>query len=203
VTWSQLADYVQENVEARVPEWLGQGARQVPNEVRNLAGRSPVLLSLAARETPVEIKATPKATVAQGTGLVPIHRLYHLDGIDHLYTTEDEVTGYKRDGYRVIGVEFEVSPEPGPGLVPLYRFSLPNGSHYLDTSRRSAMRVRGRAEIVLGYISVVNRPGQVALNGWYNPTVDRWFYTIDPKGEVGPQTGWRSVGVVGYVVPGR
>jgi hypothetical protein len=52
VTWSRLADYVQENVEARVPEWLGAGARQVPNEVRNLAGRSPVLVRLDAGVPP-------------------------------------------------------------------------------------------------------------------------------------------------------
>jgi formylglycine-generating enzyme required for sulfatase activity len=44
LTWSRLAEYVQENVEARVPEWIGAEARQVPHEVRNLAGRSPLLL---------------------------------------------------------------------------------------------------------------------------------------------------------------
>jgi formylglycine-generating enzyme required for sulfatase activity len=54
VTWSQLADYVQEHVETQVPEWLGKGVKQVPNEVRNLAGRSPVLLTLKASATAKE-----------------------------------------------------------------------------------------------------------------------------------------------------
>jgi hypothetical protein len=46
VTWSRLADYVQENVARRVPEWIGAEVRQVPHEVKNLAGLPPVLLSL-------------------------------------------------------------------------------------------------------------------------------------------------------------
>jgi formylglycine-generating enzyme required for sulfatase activity len=46
VTWSRLAEYVEENVEVKAREWLGEEAKQVPNEVKNLSGRSPVVLAL-------------------------------------------------------------------------------------------------------------------------------------------------------------
>jgi formylglycine-generating enzyme required for sulfatase activity len=59
LTWSRLVEYVQENVEARVPEWIGGEARQVPHEVKNVAGRSPVLL-----RTDDEVKHEPARAVA-------------------------------------------------------------------------------------------------------------------------------------------
>jgi formylglycine-generating enzyme required for sulfatase activity len=73
VTWNQLADYVQENVEAKVPEWINKGMRQVPNEVRNLSGRSPVLLTLKAASTaPEELPQTLVArTVSMEFVLIP------------------------------------------------------------------------------------------------------------------------------------
>jgi formylglycine-generating enzyme required for sulfatase activity len=46
VTWNRLAEYVQENVEGKAREWLGEEAKQVPNEVKNLSGRSPVVLEV-------------------------------------------------------------------------------------------------------------------------------------------------------------
>jgi formylglycine-generating enzyme required for sulfatase activity len=52
VTWSRLAEYVEEHVEAKVPEWISSEARQVPHEVKNLSGRSPALLAL--RDAPRE-----------------------------------------------------------------------------------------------------------------------------------------------------
>jgi formylglycine-generating enzyme required for sulfatase activity len=49
VTWSSLADYVAEHVPEQAPGLVGdETARQTPNEVRNLPGRSPVLLTLSA-----------------------------------------------------------------------------------------------------------------------------------------------------------
>jgi hypothetical protein len=48
VTWGRLVEYVQENVEARVPEWIGDGVKQTPYEVRDLVGRPPVLATRPA-----------------------------------------------------------------------------------------------------------------------------------------------------------
>jgi hypothetical protein len=50
VTWSRLADYVQENVAARVPEWINPEMKQVPHEVKNLAGLPPVLLEIGFKQ---------------------------------------------------------------------------------------------------------------------------------------------------------
>jgi formylglycine-generating enzyme required for sulfatase activity len=44
VTWSSLADYVIDKVSDDVPVLIGGGARQTPHEIRNLTGRSPVLV---------------------------------------------------------------------------------------------------------------------------------------------------------------
>jgi formylglycine-generating enzyme required for sulfatase activity len=44
VTWSSLADYVIDKVSDDVPALIGGGARQTPHEIRNLTGRSPVLV---------------------------------------------------------------------------------------------------------------------------------------------------------------
>jgi formylglycine-generating enzyme required for sulfatase activity len=72
VTWARLAEYVQENVEARVPEWVGPGARQVPNEVKNLSGRSPVLVRLDAGPAPAdEGKAEGPGRPTQGVRPAP------------------------------------------------------------------------------------------------------------------------------------
>jgi TPR repeat protein len=49
VTWASLADYVTEKVSDQVPVVIGGGARQTPQEIRNLTGKSPVLAALIAR----------------------------------------------------------------------------------------------------------------------------------------------------------
>jgi formylglycine-generating enzyme required for sulfatase activity len=75
VTWARLAEYVQEHVETQVPQWLGKGVKQVPNEVRNLAGRSPVLLTLkeelprtlTARTVNMEFALIPAGTFLMGS----------------------------------------------------------------------------------------------------------------------------------------
>jgi formylglycine-generating enzyme required for sulfatase activity len=72
VTWSRLADYVQENVEKQAPVWINGAARQVPHEVKNIAGRSPVLVDLGkAGGTDVgkaERKDVPKSDTGKGGG---------------------------------------------------------------------------------------------------------------------------------------
>jgi hypothetical protein len=142
--------------------------------------------------------------VPRAGNLAPIYRLYQPQLINHLYTNSlTEAQNAQFAGYSTIGVEFFVNPSPAPGLVPLYRFLLPNGTHYLSTSRRAGLRMGARNEGILGYISSVPRGGLVALNEWYLPQGDRFFYTTDPNGEIAPQTGWQYSGVIGYVVPGR
>jgi outer membrane protein assembly factor BamB len=44
VTWGTLSEYVKEKVSEGVPKLIGDGARQEPNELQNLSGRSPILL---------------------------------------------------------------------------------------------------------------------------------------------------------------
>jgi hypothetical protein len=142
--------------------------------------------------------------IPRARDLTPIHRLYQPDLIDHMYTNNPaELPLAASAGYSAIGVEFYVNPSPAPGLVPLYRFLLPNGTHYMATSRRAGLNLRARNEGIFGYISPVPRPGLVALNEWYLPQGDRFFYTTDPNGEIAPQTGWQFSGEIGYVAPGR
>jgi uncharacterized caspase-like protein len=44
VTWSRLTDYVTEKVSDDVPRLVGRGAKQTPHEIKNLTGKSPVLI---------------------------------------------------------------------------------------------------------------------------------------------------------------
>jgi hypothetical protein len=44
VTWTSLTDYVIDKVSDEVPRVIGSGARQSPHEIKNLVGKSPVLL---------------------------------------------------------------------------------------------------------------------------------------------------------------
>jgi formylglycine-generating enzyme required for sulfatase activity len=50
VTWARLAEFVSDKVSEEVPDLIGGGARQEPNEVKNLSGRSPVLLNISSDE---------------------------------------------------------------------------------------------------------------------------------------------------------
>jgi formylglycine-generating enzyme required for sulfatase activity len=61
VTWGRLAEYVSDKVSLTVPVLIGDGARQEPNEVKNLSGRSPVLVTL-----PAVVKATPSPDKDKG-----------------------------------------------------------------------------------------------------------------------------------------
>jgi uncharacterized caspase-like protein len=48
VTWGQLSEFVARKVRRTVPELIGGGARQTPNEVKNLEGESPVMVVVSA-----------------------------------------------------------------------------------------------------------------------------------------------------------
>jgi hypothetical protein len=47
ITWSSLADYVTDKVSDEVPKLIGSGARQTPEEMKKLEGKSPVLIAPA------------------------------------------------------------------------------------------------------------------------------------------------------------
>ena len=57
VTWASLLDYVQDEVTTNVPKLIGDGARQEPNAVGDLSGKSPVL---ARVEPVINTAAGPK-----------------------------------------------------------------------------------------------------------------------------------------------
>jgi formylglycine-generating enzyme required for sulfatase activity len=45
VTWTRLAEYVTNKVSDEVPVLIGGGAKQTPHEIKNLTGKSPVLIA--------------------------------------------------------------------------------------------------------------------------------------------------------------
>jgi formylglycine-generating enzyme required for sulfatase activity len=62
VTWGGLAEHVTEKVSDEVPKLIGGGARQTPEEIKKLVGKSPVLLGPArervVKEEPKEITSS-------------------------------------------------------------------------------------------------------------------------------------------------
>jgi hypothetical protein len=147
-----------------------------------------LLLSLTAQAQPLE--------------MVPIYRFYRPDTVDHLYSNapaaESPVVSW---AYNAEGPAFSVAAKPAPGLIPLYRFFKPTGGHYYDTNPGGGARFNAGMEGVMGYIWPESQPGLNPLFVWYNPNLDRHFYTLDPKGELAPLSGYQPVGILGYVVP--
>jgi TPR repeat protein len=45
ITWDALAEYVKDKVSDEVPVLVGGGARQTPQEIKNLTGKSPILVN--------------------------------------------------------------------------------------------------------------------------------------------------------------
>jgi hypothetical protein len=67
--------------------------------------------------------------------LAPVYRMFNGQNGDHLYTSDvNEANIIPIQGYLNEGIAFYVSRGAGPGMVPLYRFYLPNGTHALSTS---------------------------------------------------------------------
>jgi formylglycine-generating enzyme required for sulfatase activity len=74
VTWSSLSDYVTDKVSDEVPKLIGGGAKQTPHEIKNLTGKSPVLIA-QGKEAPVKeagkegtVKEPGKEAVVKGAG---------------------------------------------------------------------------------------------------------------------------------------
>jgi TPR repeat protein len=70
VTWTRLAEYVTEKVADDVPVLIGGGARQTPQELTNLIGKSPVLLgkSIGPKVDPADIARLYQKAVDLATG---------------------------------------------------------------------------------------------------------------------------------------
>jgi hypothetical protein len=132
---------------------------------------------------------------------IPIYRLYNPGNQDHLLTYDGhEATELTFQGFNYEGIEFYAAPRPGPGLIPLHRFSNWQGTHFYQTNRNSAQRPGVQYEGVLGYIARQRIPGTQALYRWYNSQHDLYFYTTDPRGEAAGINQYRYDGIVGYVV---
>lgn len=136
---------------------------------------------------------------------VPVYRLYNWQNQDHLLTTDlQEAEEVPVQGYHLEGVAFYLANRRAPGLAPLYRFlNVSNGNHVYDTSPTAHGQPNVVREGVLGYLSVRRRPGLPALYDWYNPETDVHFYTDNPGGELAPESGYRELGLVGYVFPSQ
>jgi hypothetical protein len=138
------------------------------------------------------------------SGTVAVSRLYNPGNGDHFSTSDPgEVYGYLSSGsYQNEGSVFRLLTSAGPSLAPLYRLTTANGTFALGTMTVPGyVDPRGPIDKTLGYISITQRPGWVALYEWYNPEARFWFYTTDPRGEAAPAGGYRYVHVVGYVMP--
>jgi hypothetical protein len=132
-----------------------------------------------------------------------VYRYYQEFDAKHYYSDRTDVERMARRGYDYEGIAFYLSSQPGPGLAPLYHFRLPSGGHFYTTDRAEGVRLGAELGERLGYVSTVPRPGWRPLYAWYRPEVDQYFYTTHRDGEVAPLAGYRSIGVVGYVVPYR
>jgi len=139
---------------------------------------------------------------AQDLDARPVYRLYHDVGGEHLLTaSRNEVRTLRGQDWSYEGVEFYVADDPGPGLVPLYRFDREEGGHFYTTSRARGRRMGGIFEGVLGYISARRDRGLAPLHDLYDAESGMHLYTANPRAEA--PHGYESAGVLGYVVPGR
>jgi hypothetical protein len=66
VTWDRLAEYVKEQVSDDVPRLIGGGARQTPHDIKNLTGKSPVLVPPGKEVVKAGALATGKETKTKG-----------------------------------------------------------------------------------------------------------------------------------------
>jgi hypothetical protein len=60
ITWSSLTDHVVERVSVDVPRLIQSGARQTPQEIKNITGLAPVLVDTIARKDGPTVAVAPK-----------------------------------------------------------------------------------------------------------------------------------------------
>ncbi|MCE9530708.1 MAG: caspase family protein [Planctomycetes bacterium] len=65
VTWGGLLDYVQDQVTTSVPKIIGDGARQEPNSIGNLQGKSPVLVRINPDAPITIVKKEPAPVIVK------------------------------------------------------------------------------------------------------------------------------------------
>jgi hypothetical protein len=113
VTWTRLAEYVTNKVSDEVPMLIGGGAKQTPHEIKNLTGKSPVLIASVGGEVvrgktvenPGKEKDSKTAKAGPETFCdVTLEKLY--DGYLKANPLLMEVTGAKvihlKDGKRIV-----------------------------------------------------------------------------------------------------
>jgi hypothetical protein len=138
----------------------------------------------------------PERRVRVATAL----RLYNAGIDDHIFVTDPkDVETAQYIGWDYEGPVFGVATEPGPGLVPMYRYLQPYSGGHSYTTDPNPARPQLQREYLLGYISPRPGPGLVPLYVWHNPDSGRYFYTLDREGELAPDAGYRPKGILGYV----
>jgi hypothetical protein len=139
-----------------------------------------------------------------GARLVPIRQLVSPLNGDHSYSNSRAEVAAAAAFYDDQGVVFYLARRPGPGLLPLYRFSrFGSGGvvHALATTLAAGPALAMQLDRKLGYLSRLPRRGLVPLNAWANPFTGMFYYGTAPAGFGPPVLGYQFVGVLGYVVP--
>ena len=143
---------------------------------------------------------------------VPLARLYNPNTGDHFYTSSrlEGQRAQRRLGYTFEGVAAYVAsdPDPGDGLVPLYRLFNPSaGTHFYTTDRSEGLTARDQLgfhfEGVAGYISASPGDGLAPLYRLSNTSNGDHLYTTSrTEGLLArDQLGYQFEGIIGYVQP--
>ena len=151
---------------------------------------------------PVTPGPTPPPTV-------PLYRLYHNPGHDHLYTTsaaerdQAAATGW---GYEVI--QCNVLSTQVTGSVPVYRsYEVNNLDHFLTTDqaewRRSIDVSKYTEEGIAFYVHTTQQPGTIPLYRLNNPSLTDHLYTTNEAERQSciASSGFLDEGILGYVYP--
>jgi len=142
---------------------------------------------------------------SQGAGLslIPVHRLVDRASNDHVYTVDpNEANVLSQQGTHTYdGPVFQILGNPLPGALPLYRFALADGRHFLDVQNPSPVDPSARFEGALGFVLGQAAAGLVPLCLWVHPQSGLFFYTIHPDGEAAGQLGYVSRGAAVFVAP--
>jgi hypothetical protein len=135
--------------------------------------------------------------------LIPVYRLVDRVSNDHVYTNDpNEANVLSQQGTHTYdGSVFQLIGDPVPGALPLNRFALADGRHFLDVQNPSSVDPAARFEGTLGFVLGQAAAGMVPLYLWIHPINGLFFYTTHPQGEAASQLGYQPRGAAVFVVP--
>eukprot|EP00163_Fabomonas_tropica_P020417 TRINITY_DN3607_c0_g1_i2.p1 TRINITY_DN3607_c0_g1~~TRINITY_DN3607_c0_g1_i2.p1 ORF type:complete len:958 (+),score=374.42 TRINITY_DN3607_c0_g1_i2:382-3255(+) len=137
--------------------------------------------------------------------LVPVFRYWNPALRDHFYTTNYDLLGNGKHGWRYQGIQMYIFPtQVNNAVIPLYRYwNLKMGDHFYTTdfndlgSGKDGYAFKG----VLGYVHKTAVNGTVALHRFFNKQIGDHFYTTNSLSKARGAAEWTPEGIAAFVFP--